>query len=36
MRASANIDRLPTVCGYRAKEHCRGMVSAVEHVAIAV
>ena len=24
------------VCGYRAREHCRGMVSAVEHVAIAV
>ena len=26
----------PCVCGYRAKGHCRGMVSAVEHVAIAV
>ena len=30
------MDTDATECGYRALEHCRGMVSAVEHVAIAV
>ena len=36
IRSRIGCESLPVcVCGYRAREHCRGMVSAVDHGAIA-